>query len=88
MTAGITSFAFAMPLASRLMEWNDHLLLRINAERKIAMLVVEHNIPFVAQLCHTISVMGEGSIVAEGSPGEVIASPKVRQLYFGEEVFA
>jgi ABC-type branched-subunit amino acid transport system ATPase component len=64
------------------------LLLRINAERKIAMLVVEHNIPFVAQLCHTISVMGEGSIVAEGSPGEVIASPKVRQLYFGEEVFA
>jgi branched-chain amino acid transport system permease protein len=64
------------------------LLLRINGERKIAMLVVEHNIPFVAQLCHTISVMGEGSIVAEGSPVDVIALPKVRQLYFGEEVSA
>jgi ABC-type branched-subunit amino acid transport system ATPase component/ABC-type branched-subunit amino acid transport system permease subunit len=64
------------------------LLLRINSERKIAMLVVEHNIPFVAKLCRTLSVMGAGSIVAEGSPAEVIAMPSVRQLYFGEEAAA
>ncbi len=61
------------------------LLLRINAERNIAMLVVEHNIPFVAKLCRTMSVMGAGRIVAEGRPAEVIAMPAVRQLYFGEE---
>jgi branched-chain amino acid transport system permease protein len=62
------------------------LLLRINAERKIAMLVVEHNIPFVAQLCRTMSVMGAGCIVAEGTPADVISLPTVRQLYFGEEI--
>jgi branched-chain amino acid transport system permease protein len=62
------------------------LLLRINAERKIAMLVVEHNIPFVAQLCRTMSVMGAGCIVAEGKPADVISLPTVRQLYFGEEI--
>ena len=64
------------------------LLLRINAERNIAMLVVEHNIPFVARLCRTMSVMGAGAIVAEGRPAEVIALPRVRQLYFGEDVAA
>ncbi len=64
------------------------LLLRINAERQIAMLVVEHNIPFVAKLCRTLSVMGAGRIVAEGTPAEVIALPAVRQLYFGEEISA
>ena len=61
------------------------LLLRINSEKQIAMLVVEHNIPFVAKLCRTISVMGAGRIVAEGRPDDVISLPAVRQLYFGEE---
>jgi branched-chain amino acid transport system permease protein len=64
------------------------LLVSINAERRIAMLVVEHNIPFVAKLCQTLSVMGAGRIVAEGRPAEVISLPIVRQLYFGEEVSA
>jgi ABC-type branched-subunit amino acid transport system ATPase component len=64
------------------------LLIRINAERQIAMLVVEHNIPFVAKLCQSLSVMGAGRIVAEGKPAEVISLPTVRQLYFGEEVAA
>jgi sulfate-transporting ATPase len=49
------------------------------------MLVVEHNIPFVARLCRSLSVMGAGAIVAEGRPGEVISLPSVRKLYFGEE---
>jgi ABC-type branched-subunit amino acid transport system ATPase component len=65
-----------------------HLLSRINVERKIAMLVVEHNIPWVAKLCRTMSVMGAGRIVAEGRPADVISMPMVRQLYFGEEAVA
>jgi branched-chain amino acid transport system permease protein len=60
------------------------LLFRINREHQIAMLVVEHNIPFVASLCRTLSVMGAGAIVAEGAPEQVLALPAVRQLYFGE----
>jgi ABC-type branched-subunit amino acid transport system ATPase component len=64
------------------------LLLGINAGRGIAMLVVEHNIPFVARLCRSLSVMGAGAIVAEGSPAQVISMPTVRQLYFGEDAAA
>lgn len=62
------------------------LLLRINAERRIAMLVVEHNIPFVVRLCQSLSVMGAGRIVAAGKPEDVISLPSVRRLYFGEDV--
>jgi ABC-type branched-subunit amino acid transport system ATPase component/ABC-type branched-subunit amino acid transport system permease subunit len=61
------------------------LLLRINEERGVAMLIVEHNIPFVAGLCRSLSVMGQGRIVANGRPDQVISDPSVRQLYFGEE---
>jgi branched-chain amino acid transport system permease protein len=75
-------------LASDEVEELRQLLLRTNAERQIAMLVVEHNIPFVAKLCRTLSVMGSGAIVAEGNPGEVITRPGVRQLYFGEQAAA
>ena len=64
------------------------LLLRLNKERNIAMLVVEHNIPFVAKLCQSLSVMGASRIVAEGKPAEVILLPLVRQLYFGEDIAA
>jgi ABC-type branched-subunit amino acid transport system ATPase component/ABC-type branched-subunit amino acid transport system permease subunit len=60
------------------------LLLRVNQEQGIAMLVVEHNIPFVAGLCSSLSVMGAGEIVATGRPSDVLTLPTVRTLYFGE----
>ncbi|MGE0736098.1 MAG: ATP-binding cassette domain-containing protein [Alphaproteobacteria bacterium] len=64
------------------------LLLRINRERGVAMLVIEHNIGFVTDLCATVSVMGSGQIIAEGPARTVIALPAVRQLYFGERAAA
>jgi branched-chain amino acid transport system permease protein len=61
------------------------LLLAINAELGIAMVVIEHNIGFLASLCQRISVMSEGRIIAEGDAGAVIADPRVRRAYFGEQ---
>jgi ABC-type branched-subunit amino acid transport system ATPase component len=66
--------------ASRLRE----LLLRINAETGVTMLLIEHNIGFVTDLCRTVSVMGNGRIVAEGEAHATVALPAVRRLYFGE----
>ncbi len=60
------------------------LLLRINAETGVAMLLIEHNIGFVTDLCRTVSVMGNGRIVAEGEAHATVALPAVRRLYFGE----
>ena len=49
------------------------------------MVVIEHNIGFLSSLCQRISVMSEGQILAEGDAGTIIADPRVRQAYFGEQ---
>jgi ABC-type branched-subunit amino acid transport system ATPase component/ABC-type branched-subunit amino acid transport system permease subunit len=61
------------------------LLLAINRELGIAMVVIEHNIGFLVSLCHSISVMSEGRIIAEGDAAAVVRDPRVRLAYFGEQ---
>jgi branched-chain amino acid transport system permease protein len=61
------------------------LLLAINRELGIAMVVIEHNIGFLVSLCHSISVMSEGRIIAEGAAAAVVNDPRVRHAYFGEQ---
>jgi branched-chain amino acid transport system permease protein len=61
------------------------LLLAINCELGIAMVVIEHNIGFLSSLCQRISVMSEGRILAEGDAAAIIADPRVRHAYFGEQ---
>ncbi len=60
------------------------LLQRLNFERGITMLLIEHNIGFVRGLCRTISVMAAGRVLAEGLAEDVIKLPQVRREYFGE----
>ena len=59
------------------------LLLDINARLGVTMLIIEHNVRFVADLSHTLSVMNLGKIIAEGEPREVIELPEVERVYFG-----
>jgi ABC-type branched-subunit amino acid transport system ATPase component/ABC-type branched-subunit amino acid transport system permease subunit len=64
------------------------LLLAINGELGIAMVVIEHNIRFLSSLCRRISVMSQGRILAEGDAASIIADPRVRNAYFGEQEVA
>jgi ABC-type branched-subunit amino acid transport system ATPase component len=64
------------------------LLLAINGELGIAMVVIEHNIGFLSSLCRRISVMSQGRILAEGDAASIIADPRVRNVYFGEQEVA
>ncbi len=61
------------------------LLFAINCELGIAMVVIEHNIGFLASLCQRISAMSDGQIIAEGEAAAIIADPRVRRAYFGEQ---
>ncbi len=49
----------------------------------IPMLLVEHDMDAIFQLAHTVSVLVEGGIVAQGAPEEVRASPAARAAYLG-----
>jgi len=49
----------------------------------IPMLLVEHDMDAIFQLAHTVSVLVEGTIVAQGTPDEVRASAAARAAYLG-----
>ncbi len=46
--------------------------------------VVEHDMDFVRSIAQTVTVLHEGSILAEGSMADVQADPAVIQVYLGE----
>jgi ABC-type branched-chain amino acid transport systems, ATPase component len=46
-------------------------------------LVVDHNMPFVMELCHSVAVVDVGKLIANGSPDEVRANPAVLDAYLG-----
>lgn len=51
----------------------------------VAILLVEHNVGFVAELCHRVVVLDRGARLAEGTPGQVMEDPAVIEAYFGAE---
>lgn len=48
-------------------------------------LMVEHNLNVVSQLCDRITVLARGAILAEGDYASVSANPQVREAYLGSE---
>lgn len=51
-----------------------------------AVLMVEHNLSVVADICHHVTVLQRGEILAEGDYASVSSNPQVRTAYMGAEV--
>lgn len=49
----------------------------------IGVLVVEHDVPMMMQLCDRLVVLDFGRTIAEGTPGEVASNPLVTAAYLG-----
>jgi branched-chain amino acid transport system ATP-binding protein len=56
-------------------------LVRRIAKKNLTILIVEHDMQVVMQLCHRITVLHYGEILAEGSPEEIQQNPKVLEVY-------
>ena len=48
-------------------------------------LMVEHNLGVVSELCDRITVLARGAILAEGDYASVSANAQVREAYLGSE---
>jgi urea transport system ATP-binding protein len=62
-------------------ELTADLLKRICKNR--SMIVIEHDMDFVAQIASKVTVMHQGKILAEGSMDQVQNDPKVIDVYLG-----
>lgn len=58
-------------------------ILRIHKEKKLAILLVEHDMKAVTGLCSRVIVLNFGQKIAEGSPEEVMKNKAVIDAYLG-----
>ena len=60
-----------------------HLISRLTDDASVV--VIEHRMDLMMSVCHTITVLDFGKVIADGTPAEVQASPAVTAAYLGVE---
>ncbi len=61
-----------------------HLVRRLHRERRLGMILIEHDMRVVFHLADRITVLAEGSVLAEGTPDEIAHHDGVQAAYLGE----
>jgi branched-chain amino acid transport system ATP-binding protein len=57
-------------------------------DKKITVIMIEHVMKAIMNMCERIMVLHHGEKIAEGTPKEVATSKKVVEVYLGEKVHA
>jgi len=60
------------------------LIRNLATKRQIAVLLIEHNLDLVRSISDRMTVLASGSILAEGTPSEVLSHPGVLETYVGD----
>ena len=62
-------------------ETHDTMELVRRIAKDLTILIVEHDMQVVMELCHRITVLHYGEVLAEGTPAEIQRNPKVMEVY-------
>jgi branched-chain amino acid transport system ATP-binding protein len=60
-------------------------LLKIQNEKNLSIIIVEHHMELVMNICKTLYVLNFGKKIAEGEPREIQKDKAVLQAYLGDE---
>jgi branched-chain amino acid transport system ATP-binding protein len=61
-------------------------LLELRREFDLTVVMIEHHVPLVAQVCDYVYCLNFGEMLAEGLPHDVRNHPEVVRAYLGEDV--
>jgi branched-chain amino acid transport system ATP-binding protein len=59
-------------------------VIRKIAQDRIAVLVIEHDMKFIMNLCQNVTVLNQGAICAEGTPVQIQNNSQVIETYLGK----
>ncbi|NJD32052.1 MAG: LPS export ABC transporter ATP-binding protein [Gammaproteobacteria bacterium] len=60
-------------------------IVRHLAARNIGVLITDHNVRETLGICGRAYIVSSGSVIASGSAEEILANPKVREVYLGQD---
>ncbi len=75
-------------IAQREAEALGPLILRIRDELHASVLIIEHDLPLLTSVSDRMIAMDLGSVVAQGSPHDVVNDPRVVAAYLGDNTAA
>ncbi len=72
-------------IAQREVEALGPVLTRMRTEMGASLLVIEHDMNLVMSIADRVVAMDQGTVIAEGSPAEVLTAPAVVASYLGSD---